>query len=56
MHEQLGDRCTVFEEYMLMKARPICRGQTPSSSSSFCAEGHGAVFYAHDVIGFLERL
>lgn len=48
LREQLGDRYA-FEEYMVMKAKPICTGKSP------CTEPHGYVFYPHDVIRFVER-
>lgn len=55
MRAQLDDRYAAFEEYMLMKAQPICKGPASASPSDTCTVGHGMVFYTHDVAGFVER-
>lgn len=49
LREQLGDRYLAFEDYMLLRAHPICTGKSP------CTEAHGHVYYPHDVVYFLEH-
>lgn len=49
LRERLGDRYPAFEEYMLLKAHPICKGRSP------CTGVHGHAYYPRDVLRFVER-
>lgn len=54
MLEKLGEQFPAFEEYMLMKAHPICKGPTMASPAGTCLVSHGRVFYEHDVAWFVK--
>ncbi|MGX1695210.1 hypothetical protein ACWIBQ_07520 [Microbacterium keratanolyticum] len=61
LRAQLGNGYPAFEEYMLMKAHPICTGpRSQDAEPSFgptrtCDAAHGGVFYMHDVLWFVEH-